>query len=83
VFAECDTRHGELGKQYIGSSAKITTVSYRRLLTAVCRASSFAECLALDKEIFAECIPVSRVLLSANAIVTESRTYRVSDKKHW
>jgi hypothetical protein len=30
-------------------STKITVVSYRRLLTALCRASPFVECLALGK----------------------------------
>jgi hypothetical protein len=34
----------------------------------------FTECLTLGKEIFAECFPVPRVLLSANIVVTESRT---------
>jgi hypothetical protein len=52
----------------------ITTVSYRRLLTALCRASRFAECLALDKAAFAECLPVPRVLLLVNVVVIESRT---------
>jgi hypothetical protein len=55
-------------------SAKITTVSFRRRLTALCRALPFAECLALGKNFFVECISVSRVLLSVNAVVTESRT---------
>jgi hypothetical protein len=55
-------------------SAKIMVVSYRRLLTALCRAPPFAECLALDKDFFVECIYVPRVLLSANAAVTESRS---------
>jgi hypothetical protein len=35
---------------------------------------AFAKCLALGKEDFVECVSVSRVLLSVNAIVTESRT---------
>jgi hypothetical protein len=55
-------------------SAKITTVSFRRQLTALCRALPFAECLALGKDVFTECFPVPRVLLSVNMIVTESRT---------
>jgi hypothetical protein len=55
-------------------SAKITVVSYRRLLTALCRAPPFAECLALGKDFFAECIFMPRVLLSVNALVTEGRT---------
>jgi hypothetical protein len=58
----------------VGHSAKITTVSYRRLLTALCRASLFAECLALDKVVFTECLSVSRILLSVNMVVTESST---------
>jgi hypothetical protein len=45
-------------------SIKITVVSYKRLLTVICRASSFAKCLALDKAVFTECLTVSRVLLS-------------------
>jgi hypothetical protein len=55
-------------------SAKITAVSFTRRLATVCRAPPFAECLILGKEIFAECIPVPRVLLSSNAVITESRT---------
>jgi hypothetical protein len=55
-------------------SAKLTAVGYRRLLTALCRVSPFAECLALGKDIFAECFSVPKVLLSVNVIVTESRT---------
>jgi hypothetical protein len=35
-------------------SVKITAVSYRRLLTALCRAPPFAKCLALGKGFFAE-----------------------------
>jgi hypothetical protein len=34
--------------------------------------AAFVECLALGKNIFAECISVPRVLLSVNVIVTES-----------
>jgi hypothetical protein len=55
-------------------SVKVTVVSFRRRLTALCREPPFAKCLALGKEIFAECIPVPRVLLSANVVVTESKT---------
>jgi hypothetical protein len=55
-------------------SAKITDVSYRRLLTVLCRAWVFAECLALGKEVFAECLPVPSALLSVNVVVTKSRT---------
>jgi hypothetical protein len=55
-------------------SAKITTISYRRLLTSLCRASPFVECSTLGKAVFAECLPVSRVLFSVNMVVTESRT---------
>jgi hypothetical protein len=55
-------------------SAKITTVSFGRLLTAFCWELPFAECSALDKDFFAECISVLSVLLSVNTDVTESRT---------
>jgi hypothetical protein len=55
-------------------SAKLTAVGYRRLLTALGRAPPFVECLALGKDIFAECFSVPRVLLSVNTIVTESKT---------
>jgi hypothetical protein len=55
-------------------SAKIMIVSYRQLLTALCRASAFTECLALGKEVFAECLRVPRVVLSVNVVVNESRT---------
>jgi hypothetical protein len=58
----------------LGHSAKITAVSYRRLLTALYRVSLFVECLALGKAVFAECLPVPRVLLSVNVVITESRT---------
>jgi hypothetical protein len=44
------------------------------LLRTLCRASPFAEWLALGKAVFAECLPVPRVLLSENVVVTESRT---------
>jgi hypothetical protein len=63
-FAEC--QNSALGK---GNGRR-----FRRRLTALCREPPFAECLALGKEIFAECIPVPRVLLSANVVVTGSRT---------
>jgi hypothetical protein len=55
-------------------SAKITVANYRRLRTVLCRASSFAECLALGKAVFVECFPVPRVLISVNVVVTESKT---------
>jgi hypothetical protein len=58
----------------VGHSAKITIVSYRRLLAALYRASLFAECVALGKVVFVECLPVPRILLSVNMVVTESRT---------
>jgi hypothetical protein len=57
------------------------TASYRQLLTALCRAPPFAECLALGKDIFVECISVPRVLLSVNTIVTESRTLPSAQQK--
>jgi hypothetical protein len=50
-------------------SAKITVVSFIRLLTALCWALSFAEYLELGKD-----FSVPRVLLSVNAVVTESST---------
>jgi hypothetical protein len=62
-------------------SAKVTTVSYRRLLTALCRASSFTEYLTLDKAVFVECLLVSSVLLSVNMVVTESRTLSSARQK--
>jgi hypothetical protein len=49
-------------------------VSYRRLLTTICRASSFVECLTLDKDFFAEWLSVPRVLLSVNKVIIENRT---------
>jgi hypothetical protein len=55
-------------------SAKITEVSYRRLLMALCRVLPFAECLALGKAVFAECHYVSSVLLLINVVVIESGT---------
>jgi hypothetical protein len=36
-------------------------------------ALQFTECLALGKAVFVECLPVPRVLLSVNVVVTESR----------
>jgi hypothetical protein len=53
-------------------SAKVTSIIYRRLLMALFRASSFVECLALGKAIFAECLPVPRVLFSVKLVVIES-----------
>jgi hypothetical protein len=55
-------------------SVKITVVSYRRLLAALCRESLFAECLAVGKDFFVECISLPSVLLSVNVLVTESRS---------
>jgi hypothetical protein len=55
-------------------SANVTAVSFRRPLVVLCRESFFAECRTLGKEIFVECTPMPRVLLLANAFVTESRT---------
>jgi hypothetical protein len=73
-FVECPRR--ALGNAYyveyqtVGTrtrlSAKITTVSFTRQLAAVCRAPH----LALGKEIFL----CRESLLSANTVVTESRT---------
>jgi hypothetical protein len=79
-LALSSVKQGALGKEDSLPSAKtqlsgkVTAVSFRWRLTTLCREPPFAECLALGKEIFAECIPVPRVLLSANAVVTESRT---------
>jgi hypothetical protein len=53
-----------------GLSAKIAAVSFRWRLMVLCRALLFAECLALDKDVFAECFPVPRVLLSLKVVVT-------------
>jgi hypothetical protein len=50
-------------------SVKVTIVSYRRLLMALCRASLFAEYLVLGKAVFAKCLPVPSVLLSVNVVV--------------
>jgi hypothetical protein len=58
----------------LGARQKLTTVSYRRLLTTFLPSAAFAECLTLGKEDFAKCISMSRVMLSVNAIVTKSRT---------
>jgi hypothetical protein len=69
------TRHNIIGRvSGLGLSVKITVVSYRRMLTSLCRASLFAECLALGKAIFAECLHVPRDPLSVNVVVTESMT---------
>jgi hypothetical protein len=62
-------------------SAKITVISYRRTLTALCRAPPFAECLTLGKDFFTECISMPRVLLSVNTLVTESRTLPSAQQK--
>jgi hypothetical protein len=76
--AECQT--GALDKEAFLPSArtrlsvKITAVSFRRWLTAICRALPFAECLTLGKDVFVECFPVPRVLVSVNVVVIESRT---------
>jgi hypothetical protein len=76
--AEC--QRGAIGKEdslpsaITQLSAKVMVVSFRRWLTALCREPPFAECLALGQEIFTECIPVPRVLLSANAVVTDEST---------
>jgi hypothetical protein len=55
-------------------SAKITAISYRQRLTTLCRASLFAEWLALGKAVFAECLPMPSVQLLVNVAVTESKT---------
>jgi hypothetical protein len=65
---------GSLPSAKARHSVKLTAVSYRRLLTALCRASPFTECSALGKAVFAECLPVQRILLSINVVVINSRT---------
>jgi hypothetical protein len=77
-FAECWAatlgKVSSLRSANVWRLAKITVVSYRRLLTALCRASPFAECLTLDKDVFVECMSMPSVLLLVNMVVTESRT---------
>jgi hypothetical protein len=70
-------------------SAKITTVSYRRLLTVICRASLFDECLALGKDLY---LCTESPALGKRARYREQdfaecstrqrRLCRVPDKKH-
>jgi hypothetical protein len=50
-------------------------ICFRRWLTALCRVLPFTKYLALlGKDVFTECFPLPRVLLSVNAVITESRT---------
>jgi hypothetical protein len=51
--AECQTV-GTRQRRFFAEcqNSKITAVSFTRRLTAVCRVSSFAECLALGKEMY-------------------------------
>ena len=62
TFAEC--QNSALGKD---NGRQLYTVAGDRLPSAALR-----ECLILGKEIFVECIPVPRVLLSSNVVITES-----------
>jgi hypothetical protein len=55
-------------------TAKITAVSYRILLTVLCRASSFDECLTLGKEVVVEYLSMPSVLRSVNVVVAECPT---------
>jgi hypothetical protein len=55
-------------------SAKITIISYKWLLMALCQVLLLAECLALGKAVIVVCLPVPRVLLLVNMVVIESRT---------
>jgi hypothetical protein len=57
-FAECQIKHSpgptlgnvpSLSSVSVLRSAKVTTISYKRLLTVLCRASHFAECLTFGK----------------------------------
>jgi hypothetical protein len=74
-FAACPCK--ALGKVHFLSSvnawysAKITTISYGRLLTVLCRASSFAEYLTLGKDVFTAMPSVLRLV---KVFVTESAT---------
>jgi hypothetical protein len=52
-------------------SAKVTAVSYKQLLTVLCRVSPFTEYVAL---VFVGCLSMPSVLLSVNVVVTESVT---------
>jgi hypothetical protein len=70
---------GTLGEDCFMSSVnacrliKLTTVSYRWLLTALCGASCYAKSLTLSKGDFAECRPsMSSVSLSVNVVVAKS-----------
>jgi hypothetical protein len=57
-FAECRKtldKAVSLPSANFRRSIKLTAVSYRRLLMALCRVPSFAECLALRKDFVAEC----------------------------
>jgi hypothetical protein len=74
VYGETLGKETSLPSANSRRSAKITAVSYRRLLTTLCREPLFAECLALGKNFFIECISVPSVMLSVNALVTKSRS---------
>ena len=69
-----------LGKEAILSSvnawrlAKLTTVSYRRLLTALCRGSHFAETLTLGKSFYAESFALGKRGRCQESYFVESRT---------
>jgi hypothetical protein len=78
-LAECQERHS-LTLDKIATllcvnasrSLKLTIVGYIRLLTALCRASHFAESLTLDKRGFAECLSMLSVSRSFNDVEAEA-----------
>jgi hypothetical protein len=83
-FAECCVGLATLGKETTLPSAKawrstkVMVVSYRQLLTALCRVFRFAESLALGKTFFAKCFPVPSVLLLINVCWAPNRPCRRS-----
>jgi hypothetical protein len=58
----------------LGSRQRVTAVSFRTAADGPLPSAFFAECLTLDKHVFAECGPVPSVLHSVKRLVTESRT---------
>jgi hypothetical protein len=78
IVVECqawDTRKvASLPSAKARPSANLTAISYRRPLTALCRAWPFAECSAPGKADFPECFHVPRVLLLVDVVITESMT---------
>jgi hypothetical protein len=55
-------------------SAKLTTVSYRRLLTTFCRGSHFAKTLTLGKSFYAESFTLGKRGRCQESYFTESST---------